>query len=118
MPVKRAVSRRASCDDPSSGDSSSRDDSFVIAPCPRKEMRKSTWPSETCSSQTDEEAANRAKGRAVHETREARESELIQKVGRPLQSNFEYTLRRVDHRVVLFLYFLRGCRVILFLCDK
>jgi hypothetical protein len=44
--------------------------------------------------QVDEEAANRAKGHAI---REARASGLIQKVECPLQSNFEYTLRRVDH---------------------
>jgi hypothetical protein len=39
-----------------------------------------------------------AEGRAIHEAREARESGLIQKVERPLQPNFEYTLRRVDRR--------------------
>jgi hypothetical protein len=30
--------------------------------------------------------------------REARASDVIQKVERPLKSNFEYTVRRVDHR--------------------
>jgi hypothetical protein len=97
MPVKRAASRRASRDDPSSGDSSSQDDDFVIAPRPKKETRKSTPRSEASSSQANEEAANKAESRAVHETREARESELIQKVEHPLWSNFENTLRRVDH---------------------
>jgi hypothetical protein len=39
-----------------------------------------------------------AEGRAIREAREARESGIIQKVEHPLQPNFEYTLRRVDHR--------------------
>jgi hypothetical protein len=39
MSVKTVVSQRVSRDDPSSGDSSSRDDDFVIAPRSRKETR-------------------------------------------------------------------------------
>jgi hypothetical protein len=80
MLIKKAASQRAWRDDPSSGDSSSRDDDFVIAPRPRRETRKATRWGDTSSFQADEEAANIAKGRDVHETREARESELIQKV--------------------------------------
>jgi hypothetical protein len=47
--------------------------------------------------QADEEAASRAKGHAIREARDARANGLIQKVECSLQSNFEYTLRRVDH---------------------
>jgi hypothetical protein len=36
MPNKRTASWRTSHDDPSSGDSSSRDDDFMIAPHPRR----------------------------------------------------------------------------------
>jgi hypothetical protein len=97
MSVKRVASRRASRDDPSSGDSSSWDDDFVIAPCPRRATRKATQWGDTNSSQAGEEAANIADDRVVGEAREARESEIIQKVGRPLQAEYEYTLRRVDH---------------------
>jgi hypothetical protein len=99
MPSKQLASRRHSCDDPSSDDSSSRgDDKFVIAPRSRRETRKSTHRGEANSSQADEEAANKAEGHAVHEAREARERAEIQKVERPLKPSYEYTLRRVDHR--------------------
>jgi hypothetical protein len=49
-------------------------------------------------SQVDEEAANRVECRAIREARDARAIRLIHKVECLLQSNFEYTLRRVDHR--------------------
>jgi hypothetical protein len=39
-----------------------------------------------------------AEGQAVREAREARASDIIQKVERPLQASYEYTLRRVDCR--------------------
>jgi hypothetical protein len=42
MLVKRTTSRCASRDDTSSGDSSNRGDNYVIAPCPRRETRKTT----------------------------------------------------------------------------
>jgi hypothetical protein len=74
MPTKRLASRWHSHDDPSSDDSSSQgDDQFAIAPCPRRETRKSTHRGEACSSQADEEATNRAEGHAIHEAREAKE---------------------------------------------
>jgi hypothetical protein len=99
MPTKRLASRWHSCDDPSSDDSSCRgDDQFVSAPHPRRETRKSTHRGEACSSQADEEAANRAEGRAICEAREARERVEIQKVEHPLRPGYEYTLRRVDRR--------------------
>jgi hypothetical protein len=41
------------------------------------------------------EDADVAEGRAI---REARESGLIEKIERPLQPDYRYTLRRVDHR--------------------
>jgi hypothetical protein len=50
------------------------------------------------SSQADEEAARVAEGCTVAVAREARASNVIQKVERPLQPNYEYTLRRVDRR--------------------
>jgi hypothetical protein len=37
-------------------------------------------------------------GQAVRETRETRVSDIIQKVEHPLWADYEYTLRRVDHR--------------------
>jgi hypothetical protein len=99
MPTKRLASRWHSHDDPSSDDSSSQgDDQFAIAPCPRRETRKSTHRGEACSSQADEEATNRAEGHAIHEAREAKERVEIQKVDCPLRPGYEYTLRRVDRR--------------------
>jgi hypothetical protein len=96
--VKRAASQRTSHDDPSSSDSSSRDDDFVIAPRPRRATRKATRRGDASSSQADEEAANVAEGQAVRDAREARASDIIQKVERPLRADYEYTLRRVDRR--------------------
>jgi hypothetical protein len=50
-----------------------------------------------------------AEGRAVREAREARDSRIIQKVERPLRSDYEYTLRRVDQRYPRRpTYFIRG----------
>jgi hypothetical protein len=43
------------------------------------------------------EDADVAEGHAIGEARVARESGLIQKVEHPLQLDYEYTLRRVDH---------------------
>jgi hypothetical protein len=37
-----------------------------------------------------------AEGQAVHQAREERASDIIQKVERPLRADYEYTLRRVD----------------------
>jgi hypothetical protein len=37
-------------------------------------------------------------GQAVHQAREERVSDIIQKVEHPLRADYEYTLRRVDHR--------------------
>jgi hypothetical protein len=96
MPVKRAASQRVSRDDPSSSDSSSRDDDFVIAPCPRRATRKATQRGDASSSQADEEAANVAEGQAIRDAREARASDIIQKVEHPLWADYEYTHRRVD----------------------
>jgi hypothetical protein len=60
-------------------------------------------------SQADDEAANKAEGHAIREARDARASGLIQKVVCPLQSNFKYTLRRVDHHHPRRpTYFIRG----------
>jgi hypothetical protein len=39
-----------------------------------------------------------AEGQAVRQAREERTSDIIQKVERPLQTYYEYTLRRVDRR--------------------
>jgi hypothetical protein len=39
-----------------------------------------------------------AEGQAVREAREARASDIIQKVERPLWADYEYILRRVDRR--------------------
>jgi hypothetical protein len=96
MPAMRVASRRGSHNDSSSDDSLSRgDDQFVIEPCLRRETRKSTHQGEASSSQAADEAVDMAKGHAV---REARASGLTEKVERPLQADYEYTLRRVDHR--------------------
>jgi hypothetical protein len=86
MPIRRATSQRASRDDPSSDDSSSRGDDFVIAPRPRRETRKAS-----------EEATKVVEGQAVRDAREARASDIIQKVEHPLWADYEYTLRRVDY---------------------
>jgi hypothetical protein len=68
----------------------------VIAPCPRRATRKATRQGDASSSLADEEAANVAEGQAVSDAREARASDIIQKVERPLWADYEYTLRRVD----------------------
>jgi hypothetical protein len=88
-----AASRAASQED-TADDSSSGEEQFVIQPRPRRTIRKT----HTSSSRAIEEATNMAEGQAVREAREARASDIIQKVERPLQADYEYTLRRVDHR--------------------
>jgi hypothetical protein len=116
---KRTASRRASRDDLSSGDSSSRDDDFMIAPHPRRVTSKVSQRSGASSSQADEAAANIAKGQAVHEAREARESEIIQKAERPLRADYEYSLRRVDHRHPRMpIDFTRGENQSMISCDR
>jgi hypothetical protein len=37
-----------------------------------------------------------AEGQAIRDAREARASDIIQKVEHPLRADYEYTLRRVD----------------------
>jgi hypothetical protein len=64
----------------------------VIQPQPRCAIRKT----HASPSRAIEEAANIAEGQAVREAREARASDIIQKVERPLRADYEYTLRRVD----------------------
>jgi hypothetical protein len=96
MPIRRATSQRASRDDPSSDDSSSRGDDFVIAPRPRRETRKATQQGDASSSQANEEATKVVEGQAVRDAREARASDIIQKVEHPLWADYENTLRRVD----------------------
>jgi hypothetical protein len=98
MLVKRTVSQHASRDDTSSSDSSNCGDNYVIAPCPRRETRKTTRQAAESSFWAAVEAADLAKGRAIPEAWEEREIGIIQKVECPLQPNFEYTLRRVDRR--------------------
>jgi hypothetical protein len=90
MRSKWAASRAASQEE-TANDSSSGEDQFVIQPRPRRTTRKTR----ASASRATEEAANQAEGQAV---REARESEIIQKVERPLRTDCGYTLRRVDHR--------------------
>jgi hypothetical protein len=72
-----ASQERVPHDDPSSSDSSSRDDDFVIAPCPRRATRKATRRGDASSSQADEEATNVADGQAIRDAREARASDII-----------------------------------------
>jgi hypothetical protein len=98
MPLKRTVSRRPSHDDLPSDNSSSQGDDFMIAPRPRRTTRKTTRQGDASSSHHDEEAANMAEGQVVHQAREERASDIIQKVQHPLWADYEYTLRRVDHR--------------------
>jgi hypothetical protein len=98
MHVKRTASHRASNDDLPSDDSSSQGDYFVIAPRPRRTTRKTTRRGDASSSHGDEEATNMAEGQAVRLAREERASDIIQKVERPLQADYEYILRRADHR--------------------
>jgi hypothetical protein len=94
MPLKRTASRHASAtlNDSSSG----RDNQFVILPRPRQATRKASCGGAASSSWADEEAAKVVEGYVVAAEREARESDIIQKVERPLKPDFEYTLRRVD----------------------
>jgi hypothetical protein len=97
MRSKRAASRAASQEESPSDDSSSGgDDQFVILPRPRRATRKIR--AGASSSRATEEAVDMAEGRAIREAREARASDMIQKVEHPLKPSFEYTLRRVDHR--------------------
>jgi hypothetical protein len=70
----------------------------VIAPRTRRETRKTTQRGEASSSQAAVEDADMVEGHVVYEAREARARDEIQKVERPLRPNYEYTLRRVDHR--------------------
>jgi hypothetical protein len=97
MPLKRTASRRPSHDDLPSDDSSSQGDDFMIAPRARRTTRKTTQRGDAISSHYDEEAANTAEGQAIHQAREERASDTIQKVEHPLRADYEYTLRRVDH---------------------
>jgi hypothetical protein len=98
MSIKRIASRRASRDDLPSDDSSSQRDDFVIAPRPRRTTRKTSQWGDASSSHGDEEAVNIAEDQTVRQAREERASDIIQKVERPLWADYEYTLRRVDHR--------------------
>jgi hypothetical protein len=94
MRSKRAASRATSQEEIASDDiSSGGEEQFIIAPPPGMALRKTR--AGASSSQTAVEDADMAEG---HTTREARESDLIQKVERPLRPNYECTLRRVDHR--------------------
>jgi hypothetical protein len=99
MPTKRAANRQSSQEEIVSDDSSSKgDDQFVISPRPRWVTRKASRGRRASSSRADEKVARVAEGRAVAATRETRASNVIQKVEHPLQPNYEYTLKRVDHR--------------------
>jgi hypothetical protein len=69
---------------------------LVISPHPRGVTRKQSHGGEGSSSHADEEAARITRGHAVVVAREARASDIIQKVEHPLKPNFEYTLRSVD----------------------
>jgi hypothetical protein len=60
--------------------------------------RKASCGGVACSSRDGEEAARVAECRVVAAAREARASDIIQRVERPLRPNSEYTLRRVDRR--------------------
>jgi hypothetical protein len=96
MPLKRTASRRPSHEDLPSDDNSNQGDDFMIAPCPRRTARKTTRRGDVSSSHHDDEATDMAKGQAVHQAREERASDIIQKVERSLRVDYEYTLRRVD----------------------
>jgi hypothetical protein len=98
MPIKRTASHRTSRDDLPSDDSSSQGDDFVIDLHPKRTTRKTTRRDDASSSHSDEEATNMAGGQAVRQAREERANDIIQKVECPLQEDYEYTLRRVDHR--------------------
>jgi hypothetical protein len=107
MPVKRSASQRASV---ASNDSSSGgNDRFVISPRPRRVTRKQSRGGEGTSSHTNEEATRIVEGRVVTAAREARASDVIQKVEHPFKPDFEYTLRRVDsHHPRRAMNFTRG----------
>jgi hypothetical protein len=93
MHSKRAASRAASQEETASDDGSGGgDEQFIIAPRPSRAVKKTR--AGASSSRTAAEDADVAEGRGV---REARESGLIQKVEHPVQPDYEYTLRRVDH---------------------
>jgi hypothetical protein len=91
MCSKQAISSATSQED-TTDDSSSGEEQFVIQPQPRHARRKT----HASSLRTTEEVADMAEGQAVREAREARASDIIQKVERPLWADYEYTLRRVD----------------------
>jgi hypothetical protein len=65
----------------------------VIVPHPWRATRKATRRGDASSSQADKEAANVVEGQPI---KEARSNDTIQKVERPLRTDYEYTLRRVD----------------------
>jgi hypothetical protein len=83
MHSSKAASRATSQEESASADSSSGGDvQFIIAPQPRRAVRKTR--ARASSSRADTEAADITEGRAVREAREARESGIIQKVEHPL----------------------------------
>jgi hypothetical protein len=97
MHVKRSASRWASQGEIASDDTSSGGhEQFVISPRSRRVIRKVARGGEGSSTRADEEDARIAEGHAMVVAREARASDIIQKVERLLKPNFEYTLRRVD----------------------
>jgi hypothetical protein len=97
MLTKRAANRLASQEEIVSDDSSSEgDDQFVISLRPRRVTKKASHGRGVSSSRADEEAAWVLEGCAVVAIREARASNVIHKVERPLRPNYEYILRRVD----------------------
>jgi hypothetical protein len=93
MCSRQAASRAASQED-TTDDSSSGEEQYVIQPQPRRTTRKTR----ATTSQAAAKATNMVEGQAVSQAREARASDIIYKVEHPLRANFEYTLRRVDHR--------------------
>jgi hypothetical protein len=99
MSIKRSSSMRASKGEIASNYSSSEGhDQFVISPHPRRATRKAAHGGEGSSSRADEGDTRIVEWHAMAAAREARASDIIQKVERPLKPDFEYTLRRVDCR--------------------
>jgi hypothetical protein len=97
MCSKGTTSKGASQEETTSADSSSGgDDQFIIAPRPRRAVRKTR--AGASSSRANTEAADITESWVVREAREVRESGIIQKVERPLRPDYEYTFRRVDRR--------------------
>jgi hypothetical protein len=94
MSIKRSASRQASQGEIASDDSSSGGhEQFVISPRPRRATRKAACGGEGSSSRADEEDARIIEGHVVATAREARASDVIQKLECPLKLDFEYTLR-------------------------